>query len=304
MNFTSDEQVRVQLQAFRGQQGPIGKTPQLSIGRVETLAAGEAAYASLSGTAEEPVLSMGLPGGKAGKTAVHNLLHNADFTQMVAQAGIAQRHTLGGAILFAADRWELVSGSMSAQENAEKNGYSGVTLNGTIRQKVENTPTEGVAGVTVLSGAAQAAYADGVFTITSDGGVLDQAYLCTTEEGAGVAEVKPMRRGYAAELLDCQRYYLRLPAAGEMSYVGYVLNSSTVRVTLPLPVPMRLEYPTVSFTYRANVVLYPGGITPTEIVSAHAVGTACGIVFAAAGMTGGECVVMKPNATIELSADP
>ena len=92
MSFTSDEQVRVQLQAFRGQQGPVGATPQLSIGEVKTLEADESAYAQLSGTAAAPVLSLGLPRGATGKTDVQNLLHNADFTQLVAQAGIAQRH--------------------------------------------------------------------------------------------------------------------------------------------------------------------------------------------------------------------
>ena len=46
--------------------GEPGSTPTLSIGTVETLAAGSNATASITGTTEEPVLNLGIPRGKDG----------------------------------------------------------------------------------------------------------------------------------------------------------------------------------------------------------------------------------------------
>lgn len=50
-------------ESFKGENGA---TPKLTIGTVETLAAGSNATASISGTAEEPVLNLGIPRGKTG----------------------------------------------------------------------------------------------------------------------------------------------------------------------------------------------------------------------------------------------
>lgn len=49
-----------------GEDGADGVTPKLTIGTVETLAAGSNATASISGTVEEPVLNLGIPRGKTG----------------------------------------------------------------------------------------------------------------------------------------------------------------------------------------------------------------------------------------------
>ena len=50
--------------------GATGATPQLSIGTVETVAASEGAAASLSGTAEAPVLNLQIPRGVAGNESI------------------------------------------------------------------------------------------------------------------------------------------------------------------------------------------------------------------------------------------
>lgn len=54
-------------QGPQGPKGDPGATPNLQIGTVETLAAGSEATASISGTAEEPVLNLGIPRGPAGE---------------------------------------------------------------------------------------------------------------------------------------------------------------------------------------------------------------------------------------------
>lgn len=47
--------------------GDVGATPNLSIGTVQTLASGANATATITGTAENPVLNLGLPRGEAGE---------------------------------------------------------------------------------------------------------------------------------------------------------------------------------------------------------------------------------------------
>lgn len=50
-----------------GKDGAPGKTPNLTIGSVTTLDAGQNATASMSGTAESPVLNLGIPRGAKGE---------------------------------------------------------------------------------------------------------------------------------------------------------------------------------------------------------------------------------------------
>lgn len=57
--------------------GATGATPDISIGTVTTLNAGDSATASMSGTAEEPVLSLGIPKGASGNTDVTAELFSA-----------------------------------------------------------------------------------------------------------------------------------------------------------------------------------------------------------------------------------
>lgn len=51
----------------KGDKGDTGATPNLTIGAVTTLGAGENATASITGTAESPVLNLGIPKGAKGE---------------------------------------------------------------------------------------------------------------------------------------------------------------------------------------------------------------------------------------------
>lgn len=129
----------------------------------------------------------------------HNHLDNSDFTQFVAQAGIGGLH---GTQAYAGDRWILDSGEVTGVANENGNGYSGITLNGTIRQIVANPPEVGTAAVEMISGTAEVSYADGAVTITSAGGVIKNAALY---EGTYTAENMPkyQPRGYGVEVVNC-----------------------------------------------------------------------------------------------------
>lgn len=316
MSILPTEETKVQIESMRGPQGPAGPAgPQGPRGEAgprglqgETGPVGPQGEQGEQGErgekGERGDTGPQGPQGPAG-SVVHNRLHNADFTQLVAQPGIAQKHGRTGdaSAVFAADRWELTDGTVSAQAHERGNGYHSFVLNGTIRQAVECPPDNPAYGVHMLFGSAEATYADGVFTITSAGGVIDQAYLYERAEAGGEQEPVVVRRGYATELLDCMRFYLFLPSAAEISFPGYAFNSSQARFTLPLPTSMRLENPTISVTYRSNVRIFPKDIVPSAISSAKVVGHTCAMVMTGSGFTPNEILVMKPNAFIELIAD-
>lgn len=57
-------------QGPQGIQGPTGQTPNFAIGTVSTLEPGQSATASIGGTAENPVLNLGIPQGQPGATPV------------------------------------------------------------------------------------------------------------------------------------------------------------------------------------------------------------------------------------------
>ena len=170
-------------------------------------------------------------GGKVPEYYLHrrNLLDNSDFTNLVAQAGIGGKH---GTVDYAADRWILTSGTVSYSEG------TGLTLNGTITQKLENAPNVAYPYIGMASGAASISYEDGAVSITSSGGVIKWAAIYTTEY---TADTLPpyMHKGYAAELAECLRYYWRLDFTGAPTLgTGWSYGTNT-RISLTLPMPMK-----------------------------------------------------------------
>ena len=200
----------------------------------------------------------GVPYSAVRKAAPRNILDNSDFANLVAQAGIGGNH---GTIAYAADRWILDSGTVSYAAGV------GLTLNGTIRQKLEYPPTgETSAFVGMASGAASISYADGAVTITSSGGVLKWAALYG---GVYTETTKPeyQPKGYGAELAECQRYYREYDAIALAPFVydgtlkrHYRLNFDTpMRVAPTVDVSQLLErqlWSTLSssfHTYRTDM---------------------------------------------------
>lgn len=58
------------IRGAQGPQGPTGQTPNFAIGTVSTLEPDQQATASIGGTAENPVLNLGIPQGQPGATPV------------------------------------------------------------------------------------------------------------------------------------------------------------------------------------------------------------------------------------------
>ena len=162
-----------------------------------------------------------------------NLLDNSYFRYPVAQAGIGGNH---GNQAYAVDRWILTNGSVSHQEGV------GLTLNGTITQKLEHNPIfNAQAFVGMTSGQASISYSDGAVTITSSGGVIAWAALYDTYENVYSEQVLPEYhpKGYGAELAECLRYCQIISAAA--GYRAFAVSANTVQVSIPLQTPMRAD---------------------------------------------------------------
>lgn len=162
-------------------------------------------------------MAIGRTNAGGGNTFLPNLLDNSDFQYFVAQAGLGGNH---GTQAYAGDRWILDSGTVTGTENTNADGYSAITLNGTIRQIVAEPPTGQYAcAVEMVSGTATIAYADGEVTITSSGGVLKNAGLY-----AGPRAPKYMSKGYAATLAECQKYFYKVSTVAMLN--GYISKDS------------------------------------------------------------------------------
>ena len=194
-----------------------------------------------------------------------NLLDNSDFTNLVAQAGIGGNH---GTVAYAADRWALISGTVSYTEG------TGLTLNGTITQKLENATAAAYPDVGMVSGTASIIYADGAVTITSSGGVIQWAALYTTEYTAEtLPEYQP--KGYGAELVECRRYYMFFEevacAVQAIEYPGLALNFPPMRVipTVNYGELVSGDNTAISGAYVTYANIYKTAVTTLSVVGTN-----------------------------------
>lgn len=96
----------------------------------------------------------------------------------------------------------------------------------------------------------------GVYAYASNVSVGDSVTLewVALYEGEYTAETLPdyVPKGYAAELLECQRYYFRTIGQG----YGYCTNTSAARLNIPIPVMMRavpsVDNDSITFTCHNN----------------------------------------------------
>ena len=240
----------------------------------------------------------GVPYSAVRKAAPKNLLDNSDFANLVAQAGIGGNH---GTTAYAADRWILESGTVSYEAGV------GLTLNGTIRQKLEFPPTGDTSTfVGMASGEASISYADGAVTITSSGGVLKWAALYAgVYTDATMPDYHP--KGYGAELAECQRYYRKMdfPENNEAIFFMNARNETSLVYLLDVS-GMRVINPTTTISITAKALMGSKTIDPVTIeVSSYYPGLAR-LTARASGCTSGAVYMIVTTATdnfIDISAD-
>ena len=264
-------------------------------------------------TANDHAANMGFVNQQVKNAAPYNYLHNSDFTQFVAQAGIGGNH---GTQAYAGDRWILDSGTVTGSANANGNGYSNIQLNGTIRQIVANPPEVGTVAVEMVSGTATAVYGNGTVTITSSGGVIKNIRLFN---GNYTAENMPayQSKGYGVELVECLRIYHRMIYAYNQ-VVGVISGGSKQFIfEYTFPISMRIA-PTgtskdITVTIRtptgySDLTSGNGAIEPTLIEFDSASVNSCRILLnfdSALGTNNviAACAFRNKNGYIEFSAD-
>jgi len=208
--------------------------------------------------------------------AAHNLLDNSDFrlANFIAQAGFNGKH---GSVIYAGDRWESVVNNMNHTIDNE-----GLTTNAYgIYQKLSNIDTSKVYTIAVwradgsvvsYNGTFANGFGDtvngGVFATIGDNNIPYMQIGWTDKkikhaalyEGAYTADTLPdyIPKGYAAELAECQRYFVAYPAM-DPAFFGYVgTNSANMYIMLPMSVPMRIANPTLIGDGGSWIVLCGG----------------------------------------------
>lgn len=212
------------MQGPTGPQGPAGATgPQ-----------GEQGPQGETGP-QGPQGAKGAPGsqgpkgetGPRGYSVASNLLDNSNFRHLVNQDNLSGTLTSPGYIF---DRWSLVSGSVTIGEN-------GITLNGTIKQVLEMSPS---GSVTAAASAGTASYDAGTktFTLTASGVLITWAALYDGYY-AGADVPVYQAKGYAAELAECKRYYKIIPEQTTVVFSNTLQTGKYLGSSIPFE-PMRI----------------------------------------------------------------
>ena len=272
----------------------------------------------------------------ARKAAPRNLLDNSDFRNPVNQRGLTSV-TPGTDKTYFIDRWcaartkvsVTADGVMVAWDGKNDTvGYIQQKLSGnwnagdtyTVAAKIDGgvvcgsfaLPTNG-AKVTVQQ------YSGVAITVSYLNDVL--YYSINTSRAAGILvewaalyegeytsetlpEYRPKR--CAAELAECQRYCYIVSGASNVAFPGMLFDAKTVRMSIRLPVKMRVN-PTVTVENISKLDTYTtgGAVIPTAYTAVTA-GNNQFIVLnltVPSGKTVGTPTVTRVNTIIEISAD-
>lgn len=196
---------------------------------------------------------------QAKKAAPRNLLDNSDFRNPVNQRGSTQ-YT---GIKYSIDRWKS-----NHSDTVHKVTSNGLTVSGTGNPdlyQVLPDNTDKTARYTAVacdqsgnlyrwSGIPSATDTAPVCAYISNNKVVFHLHKAVTwkwaalYEGEYTVDTLPVYqpKGYAAELAECQRYYLTLN-----NYVRYPvtrISSQEIDFLVPIPVKMRLDLPTLAGT--------------------------------------------------------
>lgn len=231
---------------------------------------------------------------------VWNLLDNSDFRNPVNQRG-QTRYT--GAD-YAIDRWRswVDSNTLTIHD-----GY--ITTTGDYAQYIKGLPGGNYSafamradGTLIQLHTGYESANDWRFVSLPAGSYVWAALY----PGAYTAETLPayMPKGYAAELLECQRYYYAIPDNSDIAYIGFCASATLARITIQTPVPM-IAKPTLSVGEVSKINLYAEANTgaTTAIHCNGYDGNAATLYCTASNLTAWKPCVMRFNTPAALSAD-
>lgn len=259
-------------------------------------------------------------GGKSPEYYIQprSLLINGDFSDPVNQRG----QTSYASTAIAIDKWEVLSGNLTIQ-----NGYIST---GFVQQKL---PIETLTGVHTLA----AKKADGKIIVYSQ--EITSAYNYTEETpsfgawGTGLVRVTLpageyvwaalyageytddtlppyVPRGYAQELAECQRYFVRIGGNTAYTHIGlaHAQNDTQLICSAPMPQPIRkIATPSVIKGGETKMTA-KSGTTFKDISSVMVNQTGVGVIaltLTSAGLTKGDVfdVYVPAGSWLDISAD-
>lgn len=243
--------------------------------------------------------------------APYNWLDNSDFTNLVMQAGLNGKH---GTTTYMADRWIVIEGTPTYTAG------TGVSFNGSIVQKLEFAPT---GDVTVVAGTSEGIITSNDYpanikvqlsygpsnqvTIDSNGQATIQWVALYEGTYSVVTAPTYHPKGYANELVTCQRYYIRYKNYYKYAMTGILTNANTAVFPFYFPVSMRTQ-PTCEII--SSLSLFKVRVTNVASVTSlsGASSSPLSIEFSAelsSSYTSGDCacLYMDNGATIDFYAD-
>lgn len=288
-------------------------------------------------TANDHAANMGYVNEQVKKAAPRNLLDNSDFTNPVNQRGAASYN----ANSYGIDRWKSLTGPATLTVNE---GYITIAANGDTQARFRQHLLPGMLksgkiytiAIKTADGniiCAKGTVGDmetvaqanvdfgyiGLFNNTANGETIFQIYLnvgasadivwAALYEGEYTIETLPeyQSKGYAVELLACQRYFVRYGNANENNHIGWAQAATTTvaNAVLALSQPMKISKPTI--TVSGTLVLR-NGVTDITVTSVAANSFASGpfgyMAMNAEGMTSGTTFAVRlVLGTLDVSAD-
>ena len=237
-------------------------------------------------------------GGKAPEYYLQprNLLDNSDFRNLVNQRGITSETSVSAYSYFI-DRW--VNQTSEARSFTLSTSGIGLSLATTLLQKIEKIEAGKIFTFAIKLSDGTIATLTGTVQYTSDGSwtrfasithsfgdmymetlngfvnvVVYNTETITIEwaalyEGSYTADTLPpyVSKGYAAELMECQRYYYTIKSDGS-SYAAYAIgvmnDTSSAYFPIVFPIPMRIA-PTLSYSGNFRVYVNGAGRSITDM---------------------------------------
>lgn len=256
------------------------------------------------------------------KAAPRNLLDNSDFRNPVMQTGFDGLH---GSERYVIDRWRRLYGIGVVSEVSNGILISGADTECYINQKIDITNIVGKAVTMAVCTSEEGILCgsvvlqentnmqvfvskDGLYLMTNGGGFTIRViagYAYTVEwvalyEGEYTADTLPeyQRKGYGAELLECQRYYAKIN--GAIAY-GVATSNGKAEFLVPHPTTMRKQWP--SYVFKNNLWAYKGD-GGALLLSITGVSTTSGSIRIYADLENGtNTIISVPDVNAEISAD-
>lgn len=285
-----------------------------------------------NGAIQGPQGEQGVPGatgpqgapGRDGASARRNLLDNSDFRNPVNQRGATSYTGSGVSKTYTIDRWatwqnvsdgiqitadgitiadgvELVQYTASECFKAGKTyTFAAMQSNGELSVLTVNYGSAAESDNITVSW--EGAYEVG-FSFYLKSGTYEWAALY---EGEYTADTLPeyIPKGYTAELMECQRYYLKLEGSANVVYPAYTVSATQADVTILVAVPMRIT-PTLTVGDVSGISVYTSttGVNATAAVVQGRRDNAISLRVTADVSTAWRNACARFNTTVELSAD-